>query len=220
MINEIFGYQFNNPELLLEALSHPSLCFKQDNSKSYERLEFLGDAVLGLIIIEHLIKRFPNEDEGDLAKRKAYLVSGETLAKIGDSLSLGSKIKMSISEDKHGGRENPHNIENALEATIAAIYLDSNLEVTKNIVLKHWEYYIVNMKEIPLDPKSQLQEELQKRGMKLPQYVLVEQTGPAHDLMFKVRINIQGYNEAIGTGKSKKEAEKEAAKEMLDYILI
>ncbi len=220
MINEIFGYKFNNPDLLLEALSHPSLFSKQDNSKSYERLEFLGDAVLGLIIIEHLIKRFPNEDEGDLAKRKAHLVSGEILAKIGDSLNLGSKIEMSRSEEKYGGRDNPHNIENALEATIAAIYLDSNLEVTKNIILKYWKYYIDNMKEIPLDPKSHLQEELQKRGMKLPQYDLVEQTGPAHDLIFKVRIDIQGYNEAIGIGKSKKEAEKEAAKEMLEYILI
>ena len=218
MKEEIFNYKFNNPELLKEALSHPSLDSKDNNKQSYERLEFLGDAVLGLIIIEHLIKRFPQEDEGKLAQRKAGLVSGNTLSKIGKTLNIGQRILMSPSEEKHGGRDNPNNIENSLEALIAAIYLDSDLETTKNIILKYWNEYIENMIEVPLDAKSKLQEELQKRRRILPNYEVVSQTGPAHMLHFTVRLSIDGYKEAFGTGKSKKVAEKKAAAEMLKQL--
>jgi ribonuclease-3 len=219
MSNEIIGYKFNNSSLLQEALTHPSLCLKAKNVTSYERLEFLGDSVLSLIIIDYLIKKFPLENEGKLAKRKAGLVSGEMLAKIANAAVLGHKIQMSISEEKLGGRDNPNNLENALEAIIGAIYLDSELQTTKNIVLKLWQPYIDDMKEIPIDPKSHLQEELQKRGMELPKYELISQSGPGHMLIFKVSISIPGFTLVIGEGKSKQQAEKEAAMAMLQQLI-
>lgn len=218
MSNEIFGYVFKNQNLLKEALSHPSLGHNPNNKQNYERFEFLGDAVLGLIIIEYLIIRFPEEDEGKLAKRKANLVSGDILSKIGNDLNIGKRLYMSDSEDRHGGRNNPHNIENALEAIIAAIYLDSDLITTKKIILEFWHDYIENMKEIPLDYKSELQEELQRREIKLPEYELISQTGPAHMLTFTVGLSIEGFKKVLGTGKSKKEAEKKAAAEFLKQL--
>ncbi len=218
MKNEIFGYTFKNPNLLEEALSHPSLCLKGNNVISYERLEFLGDSVLGLVIIEHLMKRYPDEDEGKLAKRKAGLVSGETLSKIGGELGLGDRIHMSSSEERLGGRVNPNNIENTLEAVIAAIYLDSDLNIVKNIILNIWHSFIDNMKEIPIDPKSHLQEELQKRGMSLPKYELVDQSGPGHMLTFRVAVKVVGFLTVIGEGRSKQQAEKEAALALLRQL--
>ncbi len=219
MNNEIFGYKFNNPALLQEALTHPSLCLKHKTIISYERLEFLGDAVLSLIIIDQLMQQFPTESEGNLAKRKAGLVSGTMLAEIAIILGLGSKINMSASEEKLGGRANPNNLENTLEAIIGAIYLDSDISTTKGIVLKLWQHHMDNMKEIPIDPKSHLQEELQKRGMKLPKYELLSQSGPGHMLTFRVLINIPGFSKAVGEGKSKQQAEKEAAIAMLHQLI-
>lgn len=218
MNDEIFGYKFNNPLLLKESLTHPSLCLKGKEISSYERLEFLGDAVLSLIIIEALIKKFPYENEGKLAKRKAGLVSGDTLAKIAYALGLGSKIIMSVSEEKLGGRDNPNSLENTLEAVIGAIYLDSDILTVKQIILNLWQGYIEEMKEIPIDPKSQLQEKLQKRGMALPKYELLEQSGPGHKLIFKVSIKVPGFEQVIGEGKSKQQAEKEAALLLLTQI--
>lgn len=218
MIDEILGYKFKNRQFLQEALTHPSICAKDKSISSYERLEFLGDSVLSLIIISYIIDKFSNENEGKLAKRKAALVDGETLAKIGTSVGIGMKIIMSDSEVKLGGRENPHNIENALEAVIGAIYLDGGIEEAKRIVINLWEPYIVEMKEVPTDPKSKLQEDLQKRGLPLPKYELVEQGGPGHMLEFKVRIIVPGFKEATGIGKSKQAAEKEAAISMLSQI--
>ena len=218
MIDEILGYKFKNQQLLQEALTHPSICAKDKNIASYERLEFLGDSVLSLVIISYIINKFLNEDEGKLAKRKAALVDGKTLAKIGVSIGIGNKIIMSDAEVRLGGRVNPHNIENALEAVIGAIYLDGGLETVREIVINLWEPYILEMKEVPTDPKSKLQENLQKRGLPLPKYELVEQGGPGHMLEFKVKIIVPGFKEVIGTGRSKQLAEKEAAVLMLEQI--
>lgn len=217
-MNEILGYKFKNKQLLKESLTHPSSCLKDKSVVSYERLEFLGDSVLSLVIIEHLLTKFPSEAEGKLAKRKSALVNGETLAKIGFSINLGASIIMSKSEQRLGGRENPHNVENTLEALIGAIYLDSGLETIKDIINKLWTPYIDSMKTVPIDPKSKLQENLQKRGIALPKYELVEQDGPDHMLTFKVKLYVIGHEEVIGIGKSKQLAEKAAALLLLEQL--
>ena len=134
-MNQILEYKFNNPLLLKQALTHPSLCLRNGTSiKSYERLEFLGDSALSLVMAELLMNKFPDEDEGKLAKRRANLVAGEMLTRIALSINLGEQILMSESEAKSGGRNNANNLENVLEAIIGAIYLDGSLEELKNFI--------------------------------------------------------------------------------------
>lgn len=215
-MNNILGYSFTNPTFLKHALTHPSLCtHDKSNLASYERLEFLGDSALSLIISEFLMNKFPNEDEGNLAKRRSYLVSGEMLSKIAEGLDLGKMISMADSEEKSGGRNNSHNLENTLEAIIGAIYLDGGLDAIKPIIYNLWHIIIDEMTEVPTDPKSKLQEMLQKLGHPLPNYELIEATGPKHMLVFKMRLRIAGFKEVIGQGKSKRQAEKEAASLLL-----
>lgn len=172
---QIFDYRFNNLELLQEALTHPSI-----SKKSYERLEFLGDSVLGLVVTEMLLKQFPNESEGDLAKRKAALVVGEILSKIAIIHNLAPIIIMSESERKLGGECNLNTLENVVESLIGAIYLDSNFITIKEIINRIWQPFIDSMHEIPQDPKSKLQEILQKNGLALPKYELIKSEGPQH----------------------------------------
>ena len=222
MINHILGYHFNNPFLLKEALTHPSLSIvtaKHNTSiNNYERLEFLGDSVLNLVIAELLMKQFYEEDEGKLAKRRSSLVAGDFLAILSHQIGLGSMIEMTEAEAKLGGRENNHNLENVLEAIIGAIYLDSNLEQVKQVIHRLWQPFIDSMPEVPTDPKSKLQEILQKNGHPLPKYELVESAGPGHMPIFKIRLKIDRFEEVIGEGKSKQQAEKQAAKLLLAQI--
>ena len=216
MSNQFLGYIFNNPLLLKQALTHPSLCARDDDSlSSYERLEFLGDSALNLIIAEFLMNKFPYEDEGKLAKRRAALVSGEMLTKIAMEINLGEQIRMTEAEERGGGRKNSNNLENVLEAIIGAIYLDSGLENLKAVIYNLWEKLIDEMVEVPIDAKSKLQEILQKNGYDLPKYELIESVGPKHMLNFRIRLKVPGFEEVIGQGKSKQQAEKEAASLLL-----
>ncbi len=221
MINQVLGYHFSNPYLLKEALTHPSVCVKDKfntNMINYERLEFLGDSVLSLVIAELLMEQFPEEDEGKLAKRRSSLVSGEFLAKLAHEVGLGLLIEMTAAEEKLGGRENDHNLENVLEAIIGAVYLDSSLDKIKSFIHRLWQPFIDAMPEVPTDPKSKLQEILQKDGYPLPKYELIESAGPGHMLTFKVRLKIPDFKEVIGEGKSKQQAEKQAAILLLAQI--
>jgi ribonuclease-3 len=217
--NAILGYQFNNQSLLKQALTHPSLCSKNDGELiSYERFEFLGDAVLNLVIAELLLNKFPQEDEGKLARRRSSLVSGEMLAKIAAEIDLGKHIIMSDAEEKYGGRDNENNLENVMESVIASIYLDGGLDITKSIIYKTWKVYLDNMNEVPIDAKSKLQELLQKHGYPLPKYELVDAFGPKHDLTFKIALNVEGIGAVVAEGKSKRQAEKEAAVQLLKLM--
>ena len=219
MIKEILGYKFTNVKLLEEALSHPSICVKASSSSiNYERLEFLGDVVLSLVISELLLSKYPNEDEGSLAKRRSALVSGEVISEIAQKIDLGDKILMTEAEERLGGRENNNNLENVLEAIIGSIYLDSGLDNIKNIIINLWQDYIDDMIEVPIDPKSKLQEILQKHGKHLPKYELLEAYGPKHMLTFKISLKADGFEGVIGEGKSKQQAEKKAAMLLLDKI--
>ncbi|MGB4191136.1 MAG: ribonuclease III [Rickettsiales bacterium] len=217
MINQILGYHFNNPLLLNEALTHPSLR-SGHKSLSYERLEFLGDSVLSFIISELLMNNFPTEEEGKLAKRRAYLVSGEMITKIATQVNLGDKIIMTEAESKSGGRENDHNLENVLEAIIAAIYFDGGFPSIKPIIYDLWQPFIEQMVEVPIDSKSKLQEILQSKAKGLPQYKLIESSGPEHMLTFKISLLVDGYEEVVATGKSKQQAEKNAATLLLEKM--
>lgn len=215
----ILGHRFNNQSLLKQALTHPSLCFNKDEKfTSYERLEFLGDAVLNLVIAEFLLNKFPQEDEGNLARRRASLVSGEMLAKIAAEINLGTRIIMSDAEEKYGGRSNEHNLENVMESVIAAIYLDAGLDNIKKIISNIWQTYLDNMHEVPIDAKTKLQEVLQKQGYPLPKYELVDAFGPKHDLTFKIALDVAGIGAVVAEGKSKRQAEKEAAVQLLKLM--
>ncbi|GAA5251858.1 ribonuclease III [Candidatus Rickettsia kedanie] len=220
-LEKLLGYSFKNQELLIEALSHPSLRqhheYKYD--KDYERLEFLGDAVLNLVVTEILFRNFANYNEGNLAKMRSYLVCKETICVVGTKLTLKDYIIMTYGEEVAGGRDNPNNIENATEALIAAIYLDSNIETTRNIIGRLWAEFIKiqNLTDYDYDPKTALQELAQASSHHLPIYRLIKREGAAHSSTFTVLVKVQDY-EQTGTGHSIKEAEKNAARDLLHRL--
>jgi ribonuclease-3 len=216
------GYHFNDSALLEEALTHPSISRSHNKSGAsfnYERLEFLGDAVLGLVMAELLLRRYPHEKEGALAKRFAALVRGEALAEIARDLSVGEHIRMTAGEASSGGRTNDHNIENALEAIVGAIYLDGGLAAITNFIERHWVNLIENMQdEPPKDPKTSLQEWAQSRGFAIPVYRVVEAKGPVHAPLFTVSVQVSDYPIMQAEGPSKKVAEREAARALVNHL--
>ena len=219
---EILHYAFKNPALLNKALTHPSVSRENKSTGkiiNYERLEFLGDGVLGLVIAEMLFKMFPLEREGPLAKRHAGLVKGETVAKIAFSLNIGDYIIMTDGEEAMGGRKNANNVENSLEAIIGAIYLDGGIDPAKEFIHRYWRDEAKRMKEPPKDPKTALQEWVQSRKIPIPSYCLIASDGPAHAPEFTVEVKINGFRPLQAKGFSKKVAEKEAAKLLLARIL-
>ena len=203
------SYQFNNLSLLQEALTHPSFA-KNNKANNYQRLEFLGDAVLGMIIAEILIKTYPLENEGELSKRQAYLVSGEVLSKIAAQIDIGEVMRFSEGEKTIGGRNNKRNLENACEALIGAIYLDSNLENCQKFITQNWQNFLETNQKPPQDAVSLLQELVQSKSKKLPIYDIKITGGNSHKPIFTaiVKINDKEY---IAQGHSKKEAQKNVA---------
>ncbi|MFT6332647.1 MAG: ribonuclease-3 [Lentimonas sp.] len=206
------SYHFKDESLLEEALTHPSVSKK---GKNYQRLEFLGDTVLSLIIAELLIKKYPDAQEGDLSKRRAKLVSGETLFQIALEIELGEVIKFSKGEEGSGGKTNKNNLENALEALIGAIYLDSSFELglkpCKEFILENWRTLIESSNQIPKDPVSSLQEMIQSRSKKLPTYQIEQIGGNSHQPIFEAIVRFDD-KEFSAEGSSKKEAQKNVAK--------
>lgn len=220
-IESILGYEFKNKKLLEEALTHPSISLQRAEKEiifNYERLEFLGDAVLALIVAELLINKYPSEREGALAKRHSGLVHGEALAIIAENLGIAAYIKMTSGEDTSGGRKNRSNMENTLEAIVGAIYMDGGIEPAKTFVNHHWEKSINDMKEPPRDAKTSLQEWAQSRGLSIPVYEVIKTTGPAHEPIFIVRVSVDGLEPMHAEGSSKKKAEKLAAEMLLAII--
>ncbi|MBT4922370.1 MAG: ribonuclease III [Rickettsiales bacterium] len=213
-MSEIFNYNFKDKTLYQRAITHSSLGL--DN---YELLEFLGDKVLSLIITEYLYHQYPSRAEGAVAKKHAYLASGSVLSAIALREQLDQVILVSHGERKEGGHNNPANLEDCLEAILGAIYLDSDLGIIRQIVLDLWEEYFTEVKQnIPVDPKSRLQELLQKNRMDLPQYKIINKEGLDHKPIFTVELSVQGYQPLTAMAPLKKEAEKELALKMIDIL--
>lgn len=208
-------YQFRNIYLLDTALTHRS--FTNENphlSKTdNERLEFLGDAVLALSVSDLICNKYPIFSEGALTKIRASLVNEKTLAQISRDLEIGEKIFLGQGEEKSGGRNKSSILANTLEAVFAAIYLDSNFKKTDNVIKKIFEPLLHNEQLLDeyFDYKSDLQDYCQKFYKKIPVYTTVSSFGPEHNITFEVLLTIDGILTQTGTGKNKKEAEKQAA---------
>jgi len=217
-LEERIGYKFRNSLLLAEALTHPSLGHEaQRYHFDYQRLEFLGDAVLQLVITEYLFRNFRIEAEGQLTKLRSRLVSREALRTHAASLDLGQYILMGRGEEASGGRERTSTLADAFEALIGALYLDGGLEAAKEFILTQTRGDLEQLAERPVDvnPKGQLQELLQSISPRSPVYELVSQSGPEHEKMFVSQVVWEGILLGQGSGRSKKQAEIEAAKEAL-----
>ena len=204
------GYEFSDPNLLRQALTHPSL----DGDTSYQRLEFLGDRVLGLVVADYLFGRFSDSSEGQLNQRFIALVRGKTVADISRQVGLDSRLHMAPGTEAEGGREKDNVLEDVGEAVIGAIYLDGGLEAARAYVLTHWEHALDQVNEARKDFKTSLQEWLQARGVPVPEYQDVGRTGPDHAPLFRVRVVTQ-LGEAEGEATSKKLAAQEAASKLL-----
>jgi ribonuclease III len=211
------GHTFNQPELLSQAFRHASYVNEQadSNLKDNERLEFLGDAVLDLAISHLLMKRFEDAEEGDLSKFRAMVVDEAGLYQIALMLGLGDYLLLGKGEEHSSGREKPSILANTTEALIGALYLDAGFDTALEVIGKLFLPLLekVGTLEIIYDYKSIFQEYTQKTYKTLPNYQLLEEVGPAHDKTFKVALCLNGETLAEGKGKSKKEAEQEAAKE-------
>lgn len=213
-LQNIIEYYFDNKELLRTALIHSSTGI----AVNYERLEFLGDRVLGLVIANALFERFPEEQEGDLAKRLASLVQGETLAKLAVNISLGDYILLSEAEAAAGGARNDHILADVFEAVIGAIYLDGGFEPCKVLIEKQWEDVFCTMKSPPQHPKTAIQEWAQAKNLPLPLYDVVGQSGPDHAPIFEIKLSVKGCAPITAKGRSRAEAEKAVAKEFMKGV--
>ncbi|OGC12001.1 ribonuclease III [candidate division WOR-1 bacterium RIFOXYA12_FULL_52_29] len=203
---------FINQNLLNQAMTHSSYAHEK-NLKDNERLEFLGDAVLKLVVTEYIYNKFPTHDEGDLTKIRAAVISDETLAKIGQQLELGEALLLSLNEKKGGGSNRKSNLANAFEALIGAVYLDAGLGRARDLILENLrgEIEIVSKVGYIRDYKSTLQEFVQKNKWTLPQYRVIKENGPEHRRIFFVEVKVNGKSLGIGRGNNKKEAEQRAA---------
>jgi ribonuclease-3 len=186
-------------------------------SWSYERLEFLGDRVLGLIVAEMLLEQFPREAEGALARRFTELVRRETLAAIAAELGLGNAVRLPAIEEK-AARSNPALLADACEAVLGALYLDGGIEVARGLVQRHWRPRMLAEAAPPKDPKTALQEWAQRRSLPLPQYRLVRTEGKPHQPVFTVAAELAGHEAAEASGSSKRLAEAAAAALMLERV--
>jgi len=209
------GHEFADFVLLQRALTHSSARTRGPKTHDYERLEFLGDRVLGLVIAELLIEHYPDDQEGELAQRFNRLVRKETCAEIAEALKLGDHIIMSASEAGSGGRGKLTILGDACEALLGAIFLDAGYDTARSIIRILWSDHI-NDNSTPLrDAKSALQEWAQGRGLDLPLYTDMSREGPDHAPIFITRVEVQGLEPAEGEGPSKRIAEQTAASAML-----
>ena len=211
-LSETLGIELESPALLEQALSHRSWCGEQDGAPSNERLEFLGDAVLGLIVAEHCYNVYPDFPEGQLAKIRSAVVNARVLAEVAETLSLGAVIRLGKGEETSGGRSKVSILSDSLEAVIGAVYLDSGWEEAQGLVLRLLKDRIAGAASEPdvFDHKSRLQELVVRLGEGTPRYDVVG-TGPDHDRRFVARVFVAGTPRGTGSGSSKKDAEQEAA---------
>jgi len=221
-LQKSISYSFQDPRHLERALTHKSYIneSKEKHRKDNERLEFLGDAVLDLIICHALMDQFPGVPEGDLSKMKAKIVSEDALAQVAQQIQLGAFLFLGKGEERTQGKEKPSLLANALEALIAAIYLDAGLPAARDAVLTLFDYRLkaLDPAEISFDYKTALQEYSQKKFGTLPIYTVIAESGPDHEKRFKVEIFVDGKSCGMGIGKSKKMAEQKSAEAALSLL--
>jgi len=210
------GHQFTWPDLLVEALTHPSV--SSATRSSNQRLEFLGDRVLGLVVAEELLAADPGASEGDLALRFNSLVRRETCADVARQLELGDALRMGRAEMLSGGRRKDAALADAMEAVIAAVFADAGFFAARSVVLAAWGDRIERSRRDAKDPKTALQEWVQSRGHSRPEYNVVSRDGPDHAPAFTVRVCLESGQAATAHAHSKKLAEQNAAKELLRHL--
>lgn len=220
ILENLLGIKFNDIKLLSEAVTHSSYVYQLNDLKHNERLEFLGDSVLQLCISEYLYKNFMEKTEGELTKLRSLIVCENSLYQIAVTLRLGEFIFMSKGEELTGGRERISILSDCVEAIIASIYLDKGTEEAKKFILEKFKVIIQQAIEnkIILDYKTRLQEELQKSGEVCITYNLVKHEGPPHNRKFFMEVSVNNKAISQGAGYSKKEAEQNAAKEVLKIM--
>ncbi len=222
VLQQTLGVSFNDPSLLEQALVHSSYINENPSFTlvSNERLEFLGDAVLGLVVAEKIYQDLPNFTEGEMTKLRAALVCRDTLAHLARTIGLGDYLYLGKGEEASGGRRKPANLAGALEAVIAAVFLDRGPAITSDLVLRliGEELRKAVSEGTGVDYKSQLQELVQAKKQQAPIYRVVEATGPDHDKMFTVEVRLGDTVLGRGSGKSKKMAEAEAARSALEQL--
>lgn len=215
------AYEFKNQDFLDEALRHSSFVNEQSHQQKpdNERLEFLGDAVLNLVIGHMLISRFPDFEEGDLSRMRSNLVNETKVAAVARSLGLGSHVQLGKGESLTGGSEKNSILANTLEAIIAAVYLDGGYDAAFRLIEKHFSGFVEFDRNIALtyDYKSRIQELLQTGQGEKPVYSVIEETGPDHDKSFRISLSIKDIR-TEGYGKSKKNAEQDAARKAFEIL--
>ncbi|HUX79838.1 MAG TPA: ribonuclease III [Alphaproteobacteria bacterium] len=217
-LEENLGYTFKNPSSLQKALTHPS-ALPPGQGVDFERLEFLGDRVLGLVMATWLFKEFPQEKEGDLAKRFTGLVRKETLVEVAQVIHLDQVMVMKRENSISQKKRMDTLLSDGCEALIGALYLEGGIEAAQSFIYRHWESYLKGDLEPPRDPKSILQEWAQGRKKTHPHYLVIESSGPAHAPHFIVEVQVEGFAPIQGEGSSKRLAEQDAAQHMLNQVI-
>ena len=214
------GYRFHNITLLQNALTHSSYANERwhDSLMSNERLEFLGDSILGMVVAEHLYTKFPNRPEGELTRMRADMVCEVSLAKVANTVGMGKHLLLGNGEEQGGGRSRASLLADAMESVIAAAYLDGGMEAAKGIITRFILCNVPLTKLSNADYKTALQERVQQKKNQVLSYQLVGESGPDHDKQFVVEVSLNGEPVGRGTGSSKKRAEQDAAKNAMETL--
>ena len=214
IVEKLAGYTFAKTSLLDEALTHPSM----SGSYNYQRLEFLGDRVLGLVISTWLLEEYPSEAEGKLNRRFTALVRRETLAEMSVTLGIAKALKLTPGAEQEGTRDKEAIQADVCESFIGALYLDGGFGAANAFIRQHWKLLIGAGPSAFRDSKTVLQEWCQARAIAVPSYSVVEQTGPDHDPVFTIEVKIDGHGTARASGPAKRIAEQAAAQELHDIL--
>jgi ribonuclease-3 len=211
---QAIGHDFRDPSLIETALTHPGAAAHSSGPNRFERLEFLGDRVLGLIVADMLLRRFPSESEGALARRLADLAKQETLVTVACQIGIDKTLRLAKGESRD--RSGP--LADACEAVLGAIYLDGGIEPAARLIRACWGPLMEQSPAPPRDAKTALQEWAQGRGRPLPVYTIADRAGPDHEPAFVVRVSVDGFEPADGRGGSKRAAEQAAAAALLERL--
>ena len=215
-LQDTLGHRFEKPQILIQALTHSSST--RDRLDANERLEFLGDRVLGLVLAGLLLEAFPDEEEGEIAYRFSALARSESLTRVAGGIGLAPHIELSPGEEEAGGRQNASILADCCEAVIAALFLDGGLEAAETFIRRHWRPLMDENSAPPKDAKTMLQEWAQAQGLPLPEYKVTKKEGPSHAPRFTIEVTVHEKKPASGRGPSKRAAEQAAAEALLALI--